>query len=335
MNNSLEVRLLRNKEQSLWDKFTKDFDTGCFMQSGVWADFKELEGYQTFRYGLFDNNTLVGGCIFYYYPDRNRPNILFAPGAPIVLSEYLELGLQLLIKQAEKLAKQLNIIALRIEPLWQEKPKCLQEFSRSPADLLPCETLLINLQQTEAKLLVAMKPKGRYNLRLSQRYQVTTEFTKDSQAISLFYNLFWTTVQRHKFFGEPYSFFINLCQTLFQADVAEIGFAKWQGEILVSIIVVYWGKRATYLYGGSQDKYRHVMPAYTLHWDAMLRAKKRGCEFYDFYGFTTDNNHNYANFSQFKSQFGGEKSKTIGAQDYFFYDRFAETLVTLINKLYE
>ena len=177
-----------------------------------------------------------------------------------------------------------------------------------------------------------MKPKGRYNLKIAQRDRVTTEFTQDSQAIPLFYDLFWATVQRQKFFGEPYSFSINLCQTLFKANIGEIGLAKWQGEILVAIIIIYWGERATFLYGGSQDKHRHVMPSYALHWNSILRAKKRGCQVYDFYGFTTDLNHNYARFSRFKSQFGGEKIKTIGAHDYFFYDRLAETLVQLINK---
>jgi hypothetical protein len=28
------------------------------MQSWAWADFRELDGYQTFRYGLFDDWTL-------------------------------------------------------------------------------------------------------------------------------------------------------------------------------------------------------------------------------------------------------------------------------------
>lgn len=223
----------------------------CFMQTSSWADFKELEGYKTFRYGLFLNTELVGGCIYYLYPHTNKANLLFTPGGPILPEINPTQGMQLLLEKAKILAQAIGAIALRIEPLWEEKPDCLKDFVRAPADLLPCETLLVNLRPDVSKILAAMKPKGRYNIRLSQRYCVNTEFRNDSQAIPLFYDLFWETVQRQQFFGEPYGFFINLCQTLFAADMAEIGLATWQEEILAAILVVYCGDIATYLYGGS------------------------------------------------------------------------------------
>jgi len=303
------------------------------MQSWAWADFKELEGYQTFRYGLVGNEKLVGGCIFYFYPHPGKANLLIVTGTPLLPFARAEEGMQLLKEQAAVLVRQLGAIALRIEPLWQEKPDYLAGFVRAPADLLPSETLLIDLRPTQAERLAAMKPKGRYNLRLSWRRGVETEFTSDSQAIPLFYDLFWETVRRQQFFGEPYSFFINLCQTLFSAKMAEIGFARWRGKVLAAILVVYFGSRATYLYGGRSFEHPEVMAPYALHWAAMQRAKARGCTVYDFYGFTRDPNHSYAKFSQFKGQFGGVPVTTIGAHDYFFYDQLADTLIGLFRNL--
>ena len=333
LNNSLVIRQLKDDEKYLWDSLLQALPTGCFMQSWAWADFKELEGYQTFKYGLFADHSLVGGCIFYFYPHGSQANLLLAPGAPILIPAYLESGMQLLVEQAGKLAKQLGIIALRIEPLWTKQPDCLSNFVRAPVDLLPSETLLINLQFSEAEMLAAMKQKGRYNLRLSWRYGVETEFTTNSQAIPVFYDIFWETVKRQQFLGEPYCFFINLCQTLFQANMAEIGLAKWQGEILAAIIVVYCGNRATYLYGGRSFEHPQVRATYALHWAAMQQAKQRGCTIYDLYGFTRDPKHSYAKFSQFKSQFGGIPVTTIGAHDYFFYDQLADTLINLFKNM--
>ncbi len=314
------------------------------MQSWTWANFKELQGYQTWRYGLFVSQrssskciseNLVGGCIFYLYPQLGGANLLLASGGAILPPESAELGMSLLLEVAENLSSTIpNVIALRIEPLWESKPHWLTaDFARSPADLMPTETLLIDLQLTTDQLLAQMKPKGRYNLRLSQRYDVTTEFRQDEAAIALFYDLFWETSQRQNFFGEPFGFFINLCQTLFLADMAEIGIAKWQGEALVAILIVYWGDRCTYLYGGRSTKHPHVMASYAMHWEAMQRAKSRDCKIYDFYGFTTDSNHSYWQFSRFKQQFGGAIAKTIGAHDYFFYDRLADTIIGLLEKL--
>ncbi|HEY9907827.1 MAG TPA: peptidoglycan bridge formation glycyltransferase FemA/FemB family protein, partial [Thermosynechococcaceae cyanobacterium] len=259
-------------------------------------------------------------------------NLLMAPGGPFLLAEFQTTGMQLLMQQAAELATDLGAIALRIEPLYSEKPAFLKDFVRAPIDVLPSETLLINLRP-ETEMLAAMKPKGRYNLRLSQRHGVTTQFTTDSQALPTFYDLFWETVKRQQFFGEPYGFFINLCQTLFKANLAEIGLARWQGEVLSAILVVYWGDRATYLYGGRSTNHAQVMPNYALHWEAMQRAKARGCTVYDFYGYTRNPNHAYAKFSQFKGQFGGSLITTIGAHDYFFYDRLADTLIGILRRI--
>ncbi|MGV0023953.1 lipid II:glycine glycyltransferase FemX [Phormidesmis priestleyi] len=323
---SLAIRGLSQEDFLTWNALTQT-SSSCFMQSCLWADFKELEGYQTFRYGVFSQTNLVGGCIFYYYPRPHSANLLTAPGAPVSLPGFELEVMPLILEKAAELAKKVGAIALRIEPLLSEKPGYLKGFVRAPADLMPSETLLIDLRPSVKEILTAMKPKGRYNLKLSQRYQVKTHFTTNSQSIPIFYEIFWETVKRQQFFGEPYKFFINLCQTLFAANIAEVGFAKWQGEVLAAILIIYWGDRATYLYGGRSTHHPHVMASYGLHWAAMQRAKLKGCHFYDFYGYTRDPQHSYAKFSQFKGQFGGRLVNTIGAQDYFFYDRLADTLI--------
>ncbi len=310
------------------------------MQSWGWADFRELDGYQTFRYGLFDQfHELVGGCIFYFYPQPSSANIIFAPAAPILSqnsspNSQIE-GVKLLLSEAEKIAQSSSqsggAIALRIEPLLSTKPAWIDHnFRRSPADLMPSETLWIDLLQTETELLANMHPKGRYNLRLSWRYGVETSFRSDDAAIPIFFDLFYETAQRQGFLSEPYSFFIKLCQSLFREGMAEIGLAKYNNETLVAILLIYWGDGCTYLYGGRSDRDRQVMPAYSLHWAAIQRAKQRGCKIYDFYGYSADPDHAYYNFSRFKRQFGGEVIKTIGAHDYFFYDRLVDTIISLI-----
>jgi lipid II:glycine glycyltransferase (peptidoglycan interpeptide bridge formation enzyme) len=344
----LTLRLLTLDDRTQWDTLIQTLSTGCFMQSWAWADFKVLEGYQTFRYGLFAENLLaehplskgslaeqhlVGGCFFYYYPREYTANLLLAPGAPCLMPGFEQEGMTLLLEQASILAAKLGAIALRIEPLLAQKPTYLDHFVPAPVELLPSETLLIDLQPQTAAILAAMKPKGRYNIRLSQRHGVQTHFTTDDQALPLFYNLFWETVKRQHFFGEPYRFFINLCQTLFAAQMAEIGLATWHGELLSAVLIVYWGDRATYLYGGRSTDHPHVMASYGLHWAAMQRAKARGCKWYDFYGYTCDPNHNYAKFSQFKRQFGGTSVTTIGAHDYFFYNQLADTLIGLLKRV--
>jgi peptidoglycan pentaglycine glycine transferase (the first glycine) len=331
---ALSCRCLTQSDRQRWDDFNQHSLTSCFMQAWAWADFKALEGFSTFRYGLFQGEILVGGCMLYGYPRPNPANLLTAPGGPCLPIGQEAEGMALLLAAVEAVAQNFGAIALRIEPPWTERSPWLEGFVRAPVDLLPSETLWIDLRPSAAEILAAMKPKGRYNIRVSQRHGVTTTFTSDPQAIPTFYDIFWETVERQQFFGEPYGFFINLCQTLFRANLAEIGLATWHGQILGVMVVVYWGSVATYLYGGSTVQSPQVMANYALHWSAMQRAKAKGCDLYDFYGYTRNPNHSYAKFSQFKGQFGGTVVTTIGAQDYFFYDCLADTLITVLNRLH-
>jgi peptidoglycan pentaglycine glycine transferase (the first glycine) len=84
LKEKLTLRELQFSERYLWNILTKTEPDGCFMQSWEWADFKELEGYQTFRYGLFEDRQLIGGCIFYFYPHPSQANLLMATGGPIL-----------------------------------------------------------------------------------------------------------------------------------------------------------------------------------------------------------------------------------------------------------
>jgi peptidoglycan pentaglycine glycine transferase (the first glycine) len=339
----LRIRPLECSDRPVWDHLTQGSE-GCFMQSWAWSEFKEREGYQVFRYGLVRSvaggrESLVGGYFLLLYPSPSPAKLLLAPGGPILPANLTRVerdcGWALLLAEATAIARATGAITLRVEPTWPLVPSPLTllppGFVRSPLDILPSETWVVDLTLSEADRLAQMKPKGRYNLRLSQRHGVETGFVAEDWAIPRFYELFASSVERQGFFGEPYRFFVNLCQTLFAAGIAEIGWADWEGEWLSAILVIYWGDRATYLYGGRSGDHPERMGNYALHWAAMERAKSRDCCLYDFYGYSENQNHSYAKFSQFKRQFGGQVVRTIGAQDYIFYDQLADVLVGVLQ----
>jgi len=188
---------------------------------------------------------------------------------------------------------------------------------------------VLNVRRSDQDLLAAMKPKARYNLHLSQRHGVQVSRSTDVSDLRTFYSLFEETARRGNFFAEPFSFFLNLGFSLFPTHTAELYIAEWQGEILAAILVVFFGRRATYLYGGSSRVHRDVMPTYALHWAAIQDARALGCAEYDFYGYDPFGHpeHLYAGISRFKRQWGAARRDHIGAYDYLFYDRLAEQVV--------
>lgn len=316
-----------------WDAFVGErFDSG-FMQFSDWSAFKRLEGYETTRLGLFEEDILQGGGTLYFYPAQSGMGYLVCPEGPLLNWEEPDKareGARLIQNFAQGFAEEKGALGLRIEPrLLTPKPSLLRNWSRAPVDLLPTQTLFLDTTLSEEAFLKQMLPKGRYNLRLAQRHGVNVRFSNQMQDLKRFYDLFAETASRHQFFAEPYGFFINLGMTLFPQNRAGLFFAEWEGETLATILVLFFGRRATYLYGGSSDLKRHVMPNYLLHWEALRMARERGCREYDLYGYEPFGvkDHLYAGFSRFKKQFGGQYVASIGAQDYIFYDRLADQLV--------
>lgn len=334
---SMEIRELGSEWDERWDRLAGQTPESGFMQSTAWAAFKRAEGYLPQRYGLFEGEELVGGATLLIYAVQGGEGFLLCPEGPILPwhdTARAREGLRLLIRVAEQQAERHGGLGLRIEPhLPPPRPSLLRNWTRAPIDLNPIHSLLLDLTLSEEEFRAQMRPKGRYNLGLAQRHGVTVTRSRTMQDLTRFYPLFEETGRRQGFFTEPLGFFINLGAALFPSGQAELFFAEWQGETLAAVLAVFFGRRATYLYGGSSPQHRNVMPTYLLHWEIMQAARTYGCLEYDLYGYDPFGlpDHLYAGFSRFKLQFGGRRVDTIGAYDLLFYDRLAASLVERLS----
>jgi peptidoglycan pentaglycine glycine transferase (the first glycine) len=332
-----ELKEIGAEWDAAWDELAGQAAVSGFMQSSAWARFKQTEGYQARRYGLFEQGELRGGGSLLWYPGDGDPGFVFCPEGPVLNwdeTERAREGLRLLLRAVEDEFPAESVLGLRIEPhLPPPRPSVLRNWSRAPVDLTPIQTLMVDLTASEQEREARLHPKARYNRRIAARHGVTVRETQDIQEMAAFYALFEATARRQEFFAEPYGFFLNLGATLFPSSQASLFFADYNGEPLAAILVVFFGRRATYLYGGSSSEHRHVMPNYALHWAAMQAAQRRGCIEYDFYGYDPFGlpDHLYAGISRFKKQWGGVRCDSMGAHDCLFYDRLADHLVTHLS----
>jgi lipid II:glycine glycyltransferase (peptidoglycan interpeptide bridge formation enzyme) len=85
-------------------------------------------------------------------------------------------------------------------------------------------------------------------------------------------------------------------------------------------LVIYFGRRATYFYGGSLVLHRRVMAPYLLHYEIMRSAKARGCDYYDLWGIEPANepDHPWHDISVFKRKFGGVEIHLTPTLDYVY-----------------
>lgn len=324
---------------SRWERLVKDNPCSGIMQSLHWARMKRLQRMETMHLGVFEDDELVAGGIFYTGKKLNGTGIMVAPEGPVLPwndASKAALYLRLLKDEVHGYARNNGIISMRIEPrLMPPAPQFLREFSRAPVDLVPMETLYVDLSGGDDAVLAGMKPKGRYNIKLAEKHGVTVSENTTCDAVAKFYSAITQASQRDDFALESRDFFARLAQALCPSGHATFFFAEHDDDLLGSLILITYGERATYLYGGVTDAKRNLMGGYALQWQAMKKARQAGCKTYDFYGYVPHRSpeHEYARFSQFKSQFGGSPVRFTGAQEYFFMDNFADTFIKAAEEI--
>ena len=194
-------------------------------------------------------------------------------------------------------------------------------LKKANTNILPSDTTFIDLKKDDTQLLKEMKPKTRYNVKLSRRKGVHVR-RADSDALDRWYDLYTETCLRNHIGLHDKAYF----QTVFAAEAndtkspanVELLIAQHDGKPLAAMFLAFSDKRATYLYGASSSVSRHYMATYALQWEAIQRAKKVGCTEYDMFGVSPrpDPSHPRYGLYRFKTGFGGRLFHRMGCWDY-------------------
>ncbi len=306
------------------------------MQSSWWAIFRSAVGYQYFAVTVKDQDAIVGGALvarwsyapqscFYYMQD--------GPVLPGDESSAAEVYNAILRNVEEhRRAEEQTVSHLRIEPRWHRLPSFVRGFRTLGYEdpyTEPRNTLCIDLRPSEAQILAQMKPKGRYNIRVAQKHGVAVIEDSSDQGLVDFLRIQRRTAVRQDIERKPPSYFRNLVSSVSPARNISVFFAEYRGRRLATALVVYFGRRATYFFGGSLALHRGVMAPYLLHFEIMRRAKALGYEWYDLWGVAPEDepNHAWQNISVFKRKFGGLEVELVPTLDYIYdsaaYDHYA------------
>jgi lipid II:glycine glycyltransferase (peptidoglycan interpeptide bridge formation enzyme) len=192
---------------------------------------------------------------------------------------------------------------------------------KANTNILPPDTIFVDLRKDKNTLLKEMKAKTRYNVRLSSRKGVCVR-KADFGDLDIWYELHKETCTRNKLCLHGIEHFEALLGTKVRGNMSpaqvELLIAEVDNFPLAAIFLVFSGQRATYLYGASSSKYRHYMASHALQWEAMKRAKHRGCMEYDMFGIAPnpDHSHPLHGLYRFKTGFGGKLFHTMGCWDY-------------------
>jgi len=307
------VNEINNKEE--WNK-ALNYLSNEFLQSWEWGEFQKSLGRYIWRLGIKPeaNQSTEGLALILKHKLPLGFSYLYSPRGPAGKPE-------LFLEKIKKIALKEKAIFWRIEPAnpkqetkWYQKIfSNLGEKIVPVSDVQPSLTTILSLNPSEKEILAGMHYKTRYNIRLAERHKVkirksnTSTLKKD---IETFLDLLHQTAKRDKFRLWPDNYYRKLIKTLPQ-EFCNLYLAEEESP-LAAYIVIFFKKRATYLYGATSNKKRNLMASYLLHWRIIQDAKQKGYKEYDFWGI---DEKKWPGLTRYKKNFGGKTVKYPGTFD--------------------
>jgi len=312
-----------------YDQFLEQFPLGSFLQSRFWKRFLTLQGKKNWQLNVYDGERLVAHCLLYTNKLAFGKDYLYAPKGPILLptlsADERKEALELILSQIRDITiatRRREEIFCRIEPNLPV-PELMSMVIKPSRPIQPKTTLYLNLDHPYDELFAKCKEKTRYNIRLAEKKGVQVFWSQDELGLSHFLNLLEKSKQRNRIRSHNRRYYKLLLDADPNRSTVFINWASYENRPIAANLYLMQYPTITYLHGGFDYHFRHLMAPYLLQWEAIKKAKEHTMGFYDFWGYAPDDasNPTWAGFSRFKAGFGGTAVNSPGSFD-FIYNPF-------------
>jgi lipid II:glycine glycyltransferase (peptidoglycan interpeptide bridge formation enzyme) len=278
-----------------------------FAQSWIWGEREAAAGKNIVRWGVSRADRLLAvmtaikkelpGGLFYWYAPRGP---LGDPAAiKFLLSELKKTAGGMFLRCEPRL----NTIDY-LSSVGDGRFKLVKTI-----DWQPKQSWVLDLDSSEADILGGMHQKTRYNIRLAEKKGVEI---KESADFEEFWRLINLTGERDSFRLHGREHYRRLLEG---NSAMKLYLAVYQGKNIAAGIFSFWGDKATYLHGASDNELRNLMAPYLLQWEMIKKAKKDAYKYYDFYGI---DEKKWPGVTRFKLGFGGRRVAYPGTFDVVF-----------------
>ncbi|HEY9121973.1 MAG TPA: peptidoglycan bridge formation glycyltransferase FemA/FemB family protein [Brevefilum sp.] len=336
------MELLDVESSSDWNEKIETLPGAHSLQTWQWGQVKSRFGWQPYHLlWRKDNAEIVAGALVLQrsIDPVGLPlgiSVLYAPRGPLL--DWSDTGLvKQVLDDLQDFAEQKKAIFLKIDPdlpLGYGIPGDESEESKvvgiavkqdlkargwlfSDEQIQFKNTVIVDLTDDSDTMLMQMKSKTRYNIRLAERRGVSVR-TGGIADIDSLYKMYARTAIRDDFLIRGKDYYRTVWERFFTDGLAAPLIAEVDGSPVGAVVIFRFGGRAWYVHGMSLDEHREKMFNYRLQWEAMLHSKKAGCYQYDMWGApdSFDESDPLWGVYRFKDGFGGQVLRTLGAWDY-------------------
>lgn len=311
-------------DKNVWENFSLRSSPNSLLQSWNWGEFNKALGRRIWRLGVFKDNNLVAIALVIKQPTR-LGSYLYCPRGPIFDWQDPKI-LDPLIETVKKLASKEGCIFIKIEPPIEESSEnqeifSTRSFKRASTFVQVEDAWLLPLDKPEEQILTEMRKTTRYLVKHEPMQGIKIEVSNNAEDAKAFADLLLSTARRKGFAEATHTrdYFLKQFAVLSADDQQRVFIAKKGKRVLSMALVAFYGEMGYYLHAASNPKQKESV-GYSLQWEAIKEAKRRGCKYYNFWGVVKDKyfkpTHPWYGFSLFKKGFGGFRYTYLRAQDY-------------------
>ncbi|MCB0104127.1 MAG: peptidoglycan bridge formation glycyltransferase FemA/FemB family protein [Anaerolineales bacterium] len=326
-------------------------------EDGKWKVESDVNSLSTFH------SPIIAAALILKRTALRRFSIFYAPKGPLMdwTNESLR---KRVLDDLQSFAKKQGAIFLKLDPdvvLGRGVPASVDEVTENSGQAVRSDlrrrgwvessdqiqfrnTVMVDLSASEEEILMRMKQKTRYNVRLAEKKGVTVRVGSVDD-LPMLYKMYAETSVRDGFVIRDEEYYMTVWKTFMLGDsISNLQspmtvplIAEVDNEPVAAIFLFTFARRGYYVYGMSRNAHREKMPTYLLQWAAMKHAKAHGCLTYDLWGAPDvfDESDSMWGVYRFKEGLGGEVVRTLGAYDFapskFWYSMYADVMPRVLN----
>ncbi|MFC1612796.1 lipid II:glycine glycyltransferase FemX [Patescibacteria group bacterium] len=327
-------------DKNKWNELVASQKNAQFLQSWEWGEFHKKMGRKVWRVVV---DGVVAQIIKYSLPFGQ--NYLYCPRGPGVNPKSKvhpsdEHGARspkswnIFLKKIKELAKEEKSMFVRVE-LSAESDENDLRIGRRVKSVQPENDWVLDLKKNKEELLAGMHHKTRYNIMLAKKKGVKIRLANNNNDFEKFWELISNTYNRKNINTHTKEYYNGILggntnehesknestrigeggASVFCVDGdVKLWVAEYEGKIIASNMVSYFGDTATYMHGGSDYENRNLMATYLLQWQIIQDAIEKQYKYYNFGGVETQKGE-WQGITRFKKGFGGFEAHYAGTYD--------------------
>lgn len=276
------IELQRCVSQEVWDEYILE-NGGHPLQLWGWGQVKSAHGWTADRLLGYDDEKIVAAA---QVLTRKLPLPLrafsYVPRGPVGEQgsnpEFLN-ALGTFVKRENK------SVALSIEPD-SEEFTAPTNWKKTTNRILPAQTIILDLKQSDSDLLAAMVKKTRQYIRKSAASGITIKPVKTRNELDKCLAIYHATSKRAKFDVHSDQYYIDVFNLL--SDNSPVFAAYVDNDPVAFLWLAISADTSFELYGGMNDIGQELRANYALKWHAIRKVKEWGLSRYDFGGLIND-----------------------------------------------